>query len=67
MGTMTVLQKYQKIGNHMSIEIHMMVIGRTTNKVIMTQKETGRMILLEDQKMMTYMDLMIIMIQIKSI
>ena len=45
----------------------MMVIGRITNKVVVTQQKTEGMIpILEDPKMMTLIDLMIIMIQTKS-
>ena len=63
---MTILQKYQTMVHHIMIRNSMIVIRRVTNKVIMTQQETGGIItILENPKMITLMDLIIIMIQIK--
>ena len=67
METMKVLEKYRKMVHHIMIENSMMVIRRITKNMIMTQQETGGMILIsKDPKMMTLMDLMITMIQMNS-
>ena len=54
------------VAHHMMIGISMMVIGRITNKMVMTQQETGEMIpIMKDPKMKTLRNQVIMMIQMK--